>query len=170
MEGGEGGLPRGGKGGGIESPAPQLQLEGGGGAAADEGEQQGVEHEQGDPLPEPDAQARNGFDEEELEGLVVGFQRDGGAAGPERGKGEEEGGDAENVGEMDPDQALGRAIAAEGKRQEKGGGEEQGGQDQDDARAEDVAESEEGDGGDLSHGSGGAGCSAASRSMSCKSL
>jgi hypothetical protein len=121
-------------------------------------------------LPSQMRRRGDGLDEEELQGLVVGFLRDGGAAGPEGGEGEQEGGEAEGVGEMDADQAFGGAIAAEDEGQEEPGGEEQGDEDQDDARTEDGAEGEQGDGGDLSHGSGGMGFSAARRSMRSRSL
>ena len=140
--GGEDGLLRGGQGGGLETAVLELAAEREEGGGADEGEEQGVHQKQREPFAQPDAQARDGLDEKQLEGLVVGFLRNGGAAGPEGRQRQQERGDAQRVGEMQADQAFRSAVAADAERQQEGGGEQERGQDEDDARAENVAESQ----------------------------
>ena len=147
VEGGEGGGAGagevvGGEVGAAEGGAQAEEAE-----SADKGEEEGVEDDEGEPFAKPDAEAGDGLDEEELESFVVGFAGDGGAAGPEGGEGEEEAGDAEGVGEVEADEAVGGAVVADGEGEEEGGGEEEGEEGEDEGGAEGVAEGVGGDGG-----------------------
>ena len=145
-------------------------MQGNGDNGSHQGKQEGIHEQQSEPFAQPDAEARDGFDEQKLESLVVGFLRNGGATGPEIGQGQQESGDPEGIGEMEADEAFRGAVAANGSGQKERGDKQQRGKDQHDPGPEGGSQGEQGDGGDLSHGTGGTGCWAARRSTSCKSL
>jgi hypothetical protein len=172
VEGGEGREAGAVQGGGIEAAAAQLGVQAGGGGPAGQRQQQRVENQQGAPFAQPDMQAGNRLDEHQLEGVVVGLFRDGRAAGPEGDEGKQEAGDAQGIGELQADEAFGRAVVADGQRQQEGGGQQQRQQRQHHARAQGLAQGEQGDGGHRVHGDGGESeaARAARRSTSWRSL